>query len=74
MASDAATHRPKSKPFYRTLWGQVVIALLLAILYGHFYPSSGVAMRPLGDAFIRLITMIITLLVFFTVVFPPGAP
>jgi aerobic C4-dicarboxylate transport protein len=68
MASDAATHQRKRKPFYRTLWGQVVIALILAILYGHFYPAGGVAMRPLGDAFIRLITMIITLLVFFTVV------
>jgi aerobic C4-dicarboxylate transport protein len=68
MAADAATQQRKKKPFYRTLWGQVVIALVLAILYGHFFPSSGVAMRPLGDAFIRLITMIITLLVFFTVV------
>jgi aerobic C4-dicarboxylate transport protein len=68
MAAEAATQQRKRKSFYRTLWGQVVIALVLAILYGHFFPSSGVAMRPLGDAFIRLITMIITLLVFFTVV------
>lgn len=68
MASDAATQQRKSKPFYRTLWGQVVIAFVLAILYGYFYPSGGVAMKPLGDAFIKLITMIITLLVFFTVV------
>jgi len=67
MASNAPGQR-KSKPFYRSLWGQVVIALVLAILYGHFYPSGGVAMKPLGDAFIKLITMIITLLVFFTVV------
>jgi aerobic C4-dicarboxylate transport protein len=67
MASDAVGQR-KKKPFYRNLWGQVVIALILAVLYGHFYPSSGVAMKPLGDAFIKLITMIITLLVFFTVV------
>lgn len=67
MASDAMSPR-KKKPFYRSLWGQVVIAFVLALLYGHFYPANAVAMRPLGDAFIRLITMIITLLVFFTVV------
>ena len=68
MASDAATRGRKKKPFYRTMWGQAVIALFLATLFGHFYPSSAVAMKPLGDAFIRLITMIIGLLVFFTVV------
>src|SRR5947207_1081657 len=68
MAYDTANYLPKRKPIYRTLWGQVVIAFILAILYGHFYPSGAVAMKPLGDAFIKLITMIITLLVFFTVV------
>jgi aerobic C4-dicarboxylate transport protein len=69
MALDSAAAQPKKrKPFYRTLWGQVVIAFVLAVLYGYFFPNSGVAMKPLGDAFIRLITMIITLLVFFTVV------
>lgn len=64
----AAAQQKKRKPFYRTLWGQVVIAFFLAVLYGYFFPHSSVAMKPLGDAFIRLITMIITLLVFFTVV------
>jgi aerobic C4-dicarboxylate transport protein len=68
MATDSASVRAKSKPFYRTLWGQVVIAFVLAVIYGYFFPKSGAAMRPLGDAFIKLITMIITLLVFFTVV------
>ncbi len=68
MVTEAAALPVRKKPFYRTLWGQVVIAFVLAVLYGYFFPSSGVAMRPLGDAFIRLITMIITLLVFFTVV------
>ena len=69
MALDlAAAQQKKRKPFYRTLWGQVVIAFVLAVLFGYFFPASGVAMKPLGDAFIRLITMIITLLVFFTVV------
>ena len=67
MVSAVASPR-KKKPFYRSLWGQVVIAFVLAVLFGYLFPASGVAMKPLGDAFIRLITMIITLLVFFTVV------
>jgi aerobic C4-dicarboxylate transport protein len=68
MATEAKAVPAKKKPFYKTLWGQVIIAFFLAILYGNFFPTSGVAMKPLGDAFIRLITMIIHLLVFFTVV------
>lgn len=57
-----------SKPFYRTLWGQVVAAVLIAVALGYFSPETGVAMKPLGDAFIRLISMVIALVVFCTVV------
>jgi len=57
-----------AKPFYRSLWGQVLIAVALAIILGYVRPDTGVAMRPLGDAFIRLITMIITLVIFCTIV------
>lgn len=57
-----------AKPFYRSLWGQVLIAVALAIALGYVRPDTGVAMRPLGDAFIRLITMIITLVIFCTIV------
>ena len=56
------------KPFYATLWVQVVFAIALAVMFGHFRPHAAVAMKPLGDAFIRLITMIITVIIFFTVV------
>ena len=56
------------KPFYASLSFQVLLAILLAILLGHFYPARAVALKPLGDAFIRLITMIITLVIFGTVV------
>jgi aerobic C4-dicarboxylate transport protein len=68
-ATDApvVAHKQK-KPFYRNLWGQVVIALLVAIALGYVAPERAVAMRPLGDAFIRLISMIITLVIFCTVV------
>ena len=63
----AAAKAPK-KPFYRNLWGQVVIAIVVAIVLGYLRPDTGVAMRPLGDAFIRLISMIITVVIFCTVV------
>ena len=60
--------RSSKKPFYATLWVQVVFAIALAVIFGHFRPNAAVAMKPLGDAFIRLITMIITVIIFCTVV------
>src|SRR5262245_23074883 len=63
-----AAAQKRKKPFYRNLWGQVLIALLVAIVLGYFAPDKAVAMRPLGDAFIRLISMVITLVIFCTVV------
>jgi aerobic C4-dicarboxylate transport protein len=55
-------------PFYRVLWVQVLVAMALAIVLGYVDPARAVAMKPLGDAFIRVITMIITLIIFCTVV------
>src|SRR6202453_1512318 len=54
-------------PWYRVLWVQVFIAIALAIILGYLDPPRAVSMKPLGDAFIRLITSIITLIVFCTV-------
>ncbi|MBI4885528.1 MAG: C4-dicarboxylate transporter DctA [Acidobacteria bacterium] len=62
--SAAAARR---KPFYMTLWGQVLLGVALAIVVGYVAPDTAVAMRPLGDAFIRLITMVITLVIFCTI-------
>jgi aerobic C4-dicarboxylate transport protein len=59
---------PKKKPFYLTLWGQVLIGVALAIVYGYLRPASAIKMKPLGDGFIRLITMVITVIIFCTVV------
>jgi len=42
--------------------------MVLAVLMGHFSPARAVSMKPLGDAFIRLISMVITLIIFCTVV------
>src|ERR1700730_18626576 len=56
------------KPFYTSLSFQVLVTIALAIVLGYVSPATAIAMKPLGDAFIRLITMIITLLIFCTVV------
>jgi aerobic C4-dicarboxylate transport protein len=55
-------------PFYRVLWVQVLVAMLAAVVLGYLRPERAVAMKPLGDAFIRVISMIITLIIFCTVV------
>jgi len=55
-------------PFYRVLWVQVLVAIALAIVLGYVDPARAIAMKPLGDAFIRLISMVITLVIFCTVV------
>ena len=56
------------KPFYRTLWGQVLIGVAIGIVLGYVRPSTAMAMKPLGDAFIRVISMVITLVIFCTIV------
>ena len=64
----AKSAKPPKKAFYRNLWVQVLAAVTIAIVLGYLRPSTAEAMRPLGDAFIRLISMIITLVIFCTVV------
>jgi aerobic C4-dicarboxylate transport protein len=64
IGSPASDHRR----WYRSLWVQVTVGILAAVLLGHLSPARAVAMKPLGDAFIRLITMIITVMIFCTVV------
>src|SRR5882762_8457786 len=59
---------PRKRPFYLGLSFQVLVGVAIAILLGYVSPSTAVAMKPLGDAFIRLITMIITLVIACTVV------
>ena len=58
----------KRKPFHRSLWVQVAVAIFLGVALGRFSPSNAVAMKPLGDGFIKLITMVITVVIFCTVV------
>jgi aerobic C4-dicarboxylate transport protein len=47
---------------------QVSVAIVAAVLFGYLSPAQAIAMKPLGDAFIRMITMIITVMIFCTVV------
>ncbi|WP_038200413.1 dicarboxylate/amino acid:cation symporter [Xenophilus azovorans] len=65
---DISPPSSSSKPFYRSLYFQVLTAIVLGVLLGHFYPSLGTDMKPLGDAFIKLIKMIIAPIIFCTVV------
>jgi aerobic C4-dicarboxylate transport protein len=60
--------QPQRRPIYKSLSAQVLFAILIAIVLGYISPAKAIAMKPLGDAFIRLITMIIALVIFCTVV------
>src|SRR5690349_21602385 len=61
-------HTPTPKPFYRSLYFQVITAIVIGVILGHFAPATGEAMKPLGDGFIKLIKMIIAPIIFCTVV------
>src|SRR2546426_11579384 len=56
------------KPLYKSLYFQVIVAIVIGVLLGYFYPDTGAAMKPLGDGFIKLIKMIIAPIIFCTVV------
>ena len=63
-APTPSTHRP----WYTVLYIQVLIAIAVGVLVGHFFPDAGKAMKPLGDGFIALIRMMIAPVIFCTVV------
>ncbi|PPU90161.1 C4-dicarboxylate transporter DctA [Xanthomonas populi] len=59
---------PASVPFYRQLYFQVVVAIVLGALLGHLEPAFAESLKPLGDAFIKLVKMIIAPVIFLTIV------
>ena len=61
------------RPWYTILYIQVLIAIALGVLIGHYFPSTGVALKPLGDGFISLIKMMIAPVIFCTVVHGIGS-
>ncbi|MEI8189866.1 MAG: dicarboxylate/amino acid:cation symporter [candidate division NC10 bacterium] len=58
----------RGQPFYRSLYVQVLIAIMIGAALGTFFPHTGAAMKPLGDGFIKLIKMMIAPIIFCTVV------
>ncbi|MGC8638521.1 MAG: dicarboxylate/amino acid:cation symporter [Isosphaeraceae bacterium] len=59
---------PKQKPLYAHLYVQVLTAIVIGVVLGFFFPATATAMKPLGDAFIKLIKMMIAPIIFTTVV------
>src|SRR6201992_2363454 len=69
MPTDTPVRAPtERKPWYKILYIQVLIAIFVGILVGHFNPDLGKALKPLGDGFIALIKMMIAPVIFCTVV------
>ena len=56
------------KPLWKSLYFQVIVAIVAGVFIGHFYPRLGEDMKPLGDGFIKLIKMMIAPIIFCTVV------
>ncbi|WP_371128181.1 dicarboxylate/amino acid:cation symporter [Sphingomonas sp. YR710] len=61
----APAERP---PFWRSLYAQVLLAIGLGIVLGYFEPAFAAQLKPLGDAFIKLVKMVIAPVIFLTVV------
>ena len=55
------------RPFWRTLYFQVLVGIALGVLTGWAAPAFGASLKPVGDAFIKLVKMIITPVIFLTV-------
>ncbi|HEX8478994.1 MAG TPA: C4-dicarboxylate transporter DctA [Telluria sp.] len=71
LSNTAGTVLPSQAPqrrWYSQLWVQVLIAMALGILIGHYYPQMGTQMQPLGDGFIKLIRLLIAPIIFCTVI------
>jgi len=68
MASPTLAGDAQHTPIYKRLYVQVLIAIAVGVLLGHFYPEHGAAMQPLGQAFIDLIKMMIGPIIFCTIV------
>lgn len=56
------------KPIYQRLYFQVLLGIAFGVFLGHFFPDIGVSVKPLGDAFIRLIKMMVAPIIFCTIV------
>ena len=66
--SSAPLQSRQRRPLYRSLYVQVLFAVVVGVLLGHFSPETGASLKPLGDAFIKLVKMMIAPIIFCTVV------
>ncbi len=64
----AQENKPVKKFWYQSIYLQVIIAIILGILFGHFHPEIAATMKPLADGFIKLIKMVIGPIIFCTIV------
>ncbi len=68
MAKIKPVEAPVKRPLWTQLYLQVLVAIVAGALIGHFWPATGEGLKPLGDAFIKLVKMIIAPVIFLTVV------
>ena len=68
LAGIRTIEAPTKRPLWTQLYVQVLVAITLGALIGHFWPQTGEALKPLGDAFIKLVKMIIAPVIFLTIV------
>ncbi|MDX3911258.1 MAG: dicarboxylate/amino acid:cation symporter [Sphingobium sp.] len=68
MLPQSVDQSPERLPFYRHLYVQVLVAIALGVTVGHIWPETGASLKPLGDAFIKLVKMIIAPVIFLTIV------
>jgi aerobic C4-dicarboxylate transport protein len=58
----------RGRAFLSSIYGQVLVATVIGVAVGHFFPGTGATMKPLGDGFIKLVRMIVGPIIFCTVV------
>lgn len=71
FSSDGAVEargHPKRQVFWRQLWLWVLVAMIVGVVLGVYDPKIAIQMKPFGDGFIRLISMVIAPLIFCTIV------
>jgi aerobic C4-dicarboxylate transport protein len=68
MIIDSTAPIAERPPFWRSLYAQVIVAIILGVALGYFRPEVATSLKPLGDAFIKLVKMIIAPVIFLTVV------
>jgi aerobic C4-dicarboxylate transport protein len=67
MEINSAEHSPEKKPWYRLLYIQVIIAIVLGVMLGKYWPEPSIGLKILGDGFVALVKMIIAPVIFITV-------